>query len=130
MYSYGWSLDCSWLDITGLAPGNYVLEIEVNPDHVIPEVSYDNNKAAIRVTIPDIAENVITPLRLETAKFGEDGAPDDDVVPSGNVTTVAKQDSGNDNSTNAGTTAPKPSTAVKPGLTFVAAVAAWIVMMM
>jgi len=36
-------LDCQWIDITGLQPGNWVLEIEVNPQRLILEENYDNN---------------------------------------------------------------------------------------
>ncbi|KAG7349079.1 glycosyl hydrolase family 16 protein [Nitzschia inconspicua] len=69
--SYGWSLDCSWLDITELPPGEYVLEIEANPGRVFPELSYDNNKAMVRVTLPDVSEVVSVPRKLETSAFSE-----------------------------------------------------------
>lgn len=56
--SAGWAdvyhrnLDCQWVDITGVPPGRYTLELEVNPDHDIPESSFSNNKARVEVTIP------------------------------------------------------------------------------
>jgi hypothetical protein len=74
---YGWSLDCSWLDITDLGPGEYVLEIFTNPSQVFPEVSYDNNKGAVRLTVPDIeAQTLETPLRIEATPYTyEEAAP-------------------------------------------------------
>jgi hypothetical protein len=67
--SYGWSLDCSWLDITDLAPGTYVLVIETNPARVFPEVSFDNNKQSVVVTIPAVEGVVDVAMKLDTAKF-------------------------------------------------------------
>ena len=49
---YGFGLDGQWIDITGLAAGDYVLEAEVNPEQLFEEVDYTNNSAAISVTIP------------------------------------------------------------------------------
>jgi hypothetical protein len=54
LISYGWSLDCSWLDIADLDPGPYVLVIETNPARVFPEVSFDNNRQSVVVTIPAV----------------------------------------------------------------------------
>jgi hypothetical protein len=74
--SYGWSLDCSWLDITDLAPGTYVLVIETNPARVFPEVSFDNNKQSVIVTIPAVEGVVDVPMKLVTASFTtKDGSP-------------------------------------------------------
>jgi hypothetical protein len=68
--SYGWSLDCSWIDVTDVPPGDYVLSIEANPGRLFPELSYDNNKAAVSVTIPDIAfGTVVIPQKLSPSKF-------------------------------------------------------------
>ena len=67
--SYGYSLDCSWIDITGLAPGEYILEVVANPDRVFAEVSFENNKAAIKVTIPDFAGRIDSVMKLETANY-------------------------------------------------------------
>jgi hypothetical protein len=69
LISYGWSLDCSWLDITDLAPGTYVLEIETNPARVFPEVSFDNNKQSVVVTIPAAEGVVDVAMKLDTASF-------------------------------------------------------------
>ncbi|MBL4683050.1 MAG: hypothetical protein JKY37_00560 [Nannocystaceae bacterium] len=48
---YGAYLDCQWVDITGVEPGEYTLEIHVNPEEHLVEASYDNNIALISVTI-------------------------------------------------------------------------------
>lgn len=62
--SMGWAdvydaaLDCQWIDITGLDPGDYTLHIEVNyPRHkagtpTLIERDYDNNTLEVPVTIP------------------------------------------------------------------------------
>lgn len=69
--SYGWSLDCSWIDVTDLDAGDYVLEIRANPGHVFPEISFDNNSARIRVSIPEISDVVGQPLQLATSPYVE-----------------------------------------------------------
>lgn len=67
---YGWSLDCSWIDVTDLAPGTYALEIAVNPNRVFAEVSFDNNKATVLVEIPEAdLGSVAQPMRLQTTEF-------------------------------------------------------------
>jgi hypothetical protein len=65
---YGWSLDCSWIDITDTPPGDYVIQARVNPDKVFMESSFDNNRVRIAVTIPDAEEGTIAePLKLTTS---------------------------------------------------------------
>ena len=49
---YGASLDCQFIDITAVAPGDYLLRVELNPDGVIEEESSANNVALIPVAIP------------------------------------------------------------------------------
>lgn len=58
--SVGWAdsyffvqLDGQWIDITGIVPGDYVVEAEVNPERLFMETSYSNNAAAVGITIPD-----------------------------------------------------------------------------
>ncbi len=46
-------LDCQWIDITDIPPGDYILEDEVNPERLFKEANYANNAAAIPVKIPD-----------------------------------------------------------------------------
>ena len=56
--SVGWqdiyykTLDCQWLDVTGIKPGNYQLRVTINPERVLVESSYANNAATVPVTIP------------------------------------------------------------------------------
>jgi hypothetical protein len=56
--SAGWAdvysrvLDCQWIDITGVPSGQYILEVQINPAHVIQEGNYQNNVGRAEVTIP------------------------------------------------------------------------------
>ncbi|MBN1208850.1 MAG: hypothetical protein JXB05_28585 [Myxococcaceae bacterium] len=49
---YGNTLDCQWLDITDVAPGDYQLQVTLNPGRAFQEATLDNNTAAVPVTIP------------------------------------------------------------------------------
>ena len=49
---YDKSLDCQYLDITGVPRGSYLLEVEINPLRVFREVSYANNKVVVQVSVP------------------------------------------------------------------------------
>jgi uncharacterized cysteine cluster protein YcgN (CxxCxxCC family) len=49
---YGNTLDCQWLDITDVRPGNYQLRVSLNPNAALQEVTLDNNTAIVPVTIP------------------------------------------------------------------------------
>lgn len=49
---YGNVLDCQWLDITGVAAGDYQLTVTVNPSRLLEEGSFDNNTSTVPVTIP------------------------------------------------------------------------------
>jgi hypothetical protein len=49
---YGRTLDCQWVDITDLKPGNYTLRVEVNQLHRLVETSYDNNVITLPVILP------------------------------------------------------------------------------
>lgn len=55
--SVGWAdeyapgLSGQYIDVTGVASGEYVLEAEVNAEHVYEESDYDNNRAWVSVTI-------------------------------------------------------------------------------
>lgn len=48
---YIFSLDGQWIDVTGLSPGRYVLELEVNPNRVFEELDYGNNAFALAVVV-------------------------------------------------------------------------------
>src|SRR5581483_10869307 len=49
---YDTNTACQFIDITGLAPGNYNLQIDLNPDGLLVEANYDNNTAIVPFTIP------------------------------------------------------------------------------
>jgi hypothetical protein len=49
---YGNSLDCQWLDITDIAPGDYQLRVTLDPGRSFMEASFENNVASVPVTIP------------------------------------------------------------------------------
>lgn len=49
-------LTCQFMDVTGVPPGQYTLRVTVNPDHVFPELTYDNNVAEVPVVLsPPVA---------------------------------------------------------------------------
>ncbi|KAJ8380972.1 hypothetical protein SKAU_G00017500 [Synaphobranchus kaupii] len=41
--TYNADIDCQWIDITDVKPGNYILKISVNPSYQVPESDYTNN---------------------------------------------------------------------------------------
>jgi hypothetical protein len=50
--TYGDTIACQYIDITGVAAGDYVIRMTINPDNLIPESDYNNNTIQIPVTIP------------------------------------------------------------------------------
>jgi hypothetical protein len=44
-------IDCQWIDITDVDPGDYILSVEINSGHELPESNYDNNEARVPVTV-------------------------------------------------------------------------------
>lgn len=54
---YGGNLDCNWIDITGVAPGNYTLRIAINPPNPatgvppLVERDYSNNVLEVPVSV-------------------------------------------------------------------------------
>ncbi|PYK65642.1 MAG: hypothetical protein DME21_00610 [Verrucomicrobia bacterium] len=48
------TLDGQWIDITGVPDGNYTLEMEVNPQHILPESNYANNITRTPITIGNV----------------------------------------------------------------------------
>ncbi|KAJ8401634.1 hypothetical protein AAFF_G00379510 [Aldrovandia affinis] len=50
--TYNADIDCQWIDITDVKPGNYVLKVSVNPSYQVPESDYNNNivRCEIRYT--------------------------------------------------------------------------------
>lgn len=49
---YDKSLDCQWLDVTGIKPGTYVMRAAVNRNRKLKERNYRNNSFTVRITIP------------------------------------------------------------------------------
>eukprot|EP00899_Mesostigma_viride_P007624 jgi/Mesvir1/16863/Mv15748-RA.1 len=49
---FGWSIECSWIDVTDVPPGNYLLEMVLNPEQQFQETSYANNGGIVPVYIP------------------------------------------------------------------------------
>ncbi len=59
---YDADLDCQWVDVTDVAPGEYTLHIELNTDRALLESDYDDNVADVTVTIPeDVLSDVTAP---------------------------------------------------------------------
>lgn len=41
--TYNADIDCQWIDITDVQPGNYILKLQVNPKYLVLESDYTNN---------------------------------------------------------------------------------------
>jgi hypothetical protein len=54
---YTTNTPCQWIDITGLAPGTYTLQMEINPERLLTESNYSNNATNITVMIPLLDAN-------------------------------------------------------------------------
>lgn len=50
--TYDRSIDCQYVDITGVEPGEYDLKVHVNYAGIVAESDYTNNEVTVRVTIP------------------------------------------------------------------------------
>lgn len=50
---YDSGLPGQWIEIGDLPPGNYLLELTVNPEGILPETNYDNNVITVPVTVTD-----------------------------------------------------------------------------
>ncbi len=48
---YAPDLDCQWVDITDVAPGDYTLRVTTNPNAQVPELDYTNNSATVQIRI-------------------------------------------------------------------------------
>jgi hypothetical protein len=52
-------LDCQWVDITDVPPGEYVLRVTINSEQRIAELDRSNNSASVRIMItPDTVQPV------------------------------------------------------------------------
>jgi len=58
---YGPTLDCQWIDITDLPPGNYILQQCVNPHRQFQEAMFDNNCIETPLTLS--ASGLTSPTR-------------------------------------------------------------------
>lgn len=50
--TYGSGLDCQWLDVTDVAPGDYRLSVRINPEGILEETTLENNDGVVEVTLP------------------------------------------------------------------------------
>uniref|UniRef100_A0A4W3IJY5 Lysyl oxidase homolog n=1 Tax=Callorhinchus milii TaxID=7868 RepID=A0A4W3IJY5_CALMI len=55
--TYNADIDCQWIDITDVKPGNYILKV-INPSYLVPESDYANN--VVRCDIRYTGQHVYT----------------------------------------------------------------------
>ena len=68
---YGRSLDCQWIDITGLPAGNYQMRVSVNDSQtIVQESDYSNNNVAVKVRITAPGSVVALPKVTVTSPSG------------------------------------------------------------
>ncbi|XP_013788146.2 lysyl oxidase homolog 2-like [Limulus polyphemus] len=41
--NYLHNIDCQWVDITDIKPGNYYFKVSINPEFKVPEITFENN---------------------------------------------------------------------------------------
>jgi hypothetical protein len=58
---YGVGTSCQWIDVTGVPEGDYVLQVTVNPDGRVNEVSTEDNVARVLVHVPAFEECIPEP---------------------------------------------------------------------
>jgi hypothetical protein len=58
---YDAALQCQWIDITGIANGQYDLRVTTNPQQALSELDYDNNSATVRIEISDTDVVLVDP---------------------------------------------------------------------
>ena len=75
---YTGDITCQWIDVTGIPPGNYTLEIHLNPYGYIKEANTNNNVGTVPVTIVNLAPtlsalpNQVTPWNTPTTPLAFD----------------------------------------------------------
>ncbi|XP_026729832.1 lysyl oxidase homolog 3 [Trichoplusia ni] len=50
---YMYNIDCQWVDVTDVQPGDYTFKVAVNPHARVAEQSYHNNAATCRLRLTD-----------------------------------------------------------------------------
>ncbi|XP_053287044.1 lysyl oxidase-like 5a [Pleuronectes platessa] len=48
--TYHANIDCQWIDITDVPPGNYILKVTVNPSQLVQESDFSNNEVLCDIT--------------------------------------------------------------------------------
>jgi hypothetical protein len=107
--AYANTIEGNWLDITDVAPGDYLLSITLNPQHFIAELSYDNNHTEVKIHVPPkSADGNVCPPNLEAIfRCQQDGTRKKCLK---GVTSVATCDHG--------TTCKQPEETAHPGKCF------------
>ena len=59
--TYSRSLQCQWVDVTGLPDGRYNLIVTTNPTQVIEELNYENNAARVSIMLEGDTVRVVEP---------------------------------------------------------------------
>lgn len=65
---YGDHLDCQWVDVTDVPPGDYLLRIELNYEGILLESDYSNNIAEVTISIPPADMDVTDACPAGTAR--------------------------------------------------------------
>ncbi len=50
--TYRSGLDCQWLDVTDIEPGEYQLSVRINPEGILEEKTLDNNAGIVPAVLP------------------------------------------------------------------------------
>ncbi|KAL4708552.1 hypothetical protein ACJJTC_014160 [Scirpophaga incertulas] len=50
---YQYNIDCQWVDVTDVAPGEYTFKVAVNPHARVAEQQYHNNAATCQLRLSD-----------------------------------------------------------------------------
>jgi hypothetical protein len=49
--NYGSELECQWVDVTGIPPGAYEMQVTINAARSLPELSYENNGVRVQLEL-------------------------------------------------------------------------------